>query len=239
MKKSPIWVAVDATDIKRALAIAQACAPYVLGIKLGLEFYLFHGRKGVEKLAAESGLPVFLDLKLHDIPNTVGKAIAGLTGVPATLLTIHAAGGKAMIAAARAASEHMAEGNHGLRPKIIAVTVLTSLDTEDIQMMGVMDPPQMQAVRLAKLAQDAGADGVVCSSHEITAIRAACGKDFYLVVPGIRQAGDEVSDQKRTMTAREAIALGATQLVIGRPITEAPDMAMAAKGFSQDILSAG
>lgn len=235
MQKAPIWVAIDTVDLAHARTIASDCAPYVAGIKLGLEFFLAHGVSGVKSVVDACALPLFLDLKLHDIPNTVGKAMEGLLGLPIFMMTIHAAGGKAMIERAAKASQVLAQHNGGVRPMVIAVTVLTSLDTADIHAIGVMDSPETQAVRLAKLAQAAGADGVVCSPHEIAAIRTACGKEFQLIVPGIRPAGAQMHDQKRAMTHKEALALGATHLVIGRPITGADDVAKAAREISDSM----
>lgn len=236
MHKAPIWVAIDTVDIDRACAVAQGCAPYVAGIKLGLEFFLAHGQSGVLQVIKACALPLFLDLKLHDIPNTVGKAMQGLLGLPIYMMTIHASGGAAMIERAVNASHALAPHNGGARPMVIAVSVLTSLGAEDMPAIGVMDSPEIQAVRLAKLARDAGADGVVCSPHEITAIRAACGNEFQLIVPGIRPYGAPTDDQKRAMTPKEALALGATYLVIGRPITGADDVGKAAREISDSLV---
>ncbi len=237
MNKAPIWVALDTDDITRARQVAVQCKPYVAGIKLGLEFFLAYGQSGVLQVIKACELPLFLDLKLHDIPNTVGKAMEGLAGLPIHMMTIHAAGGALMIERAVKASHMLALHNGGKRPRVIAVSVLTSLDAADMHTIGVADSPELQAVRLAKLAQAAGADGVVCSPHEIALIRAACGNEFQLIVPGIRPTGAQMNDQKRAMTPKEALALGATYLVIGRPITGAADVEKAAREISDSLAS--
>jgi orotidine-5'-phosphate decarboxylase len=209
---------MDMTDALQVASLAERLAPHVAGVKFGLEFFNAHGRSGVAQIAG-SGVPIFLDLKLHDIPNTVDKAIRSLAGLSPALLTIHASGGAAMIArAVTAAREALGE-----KTRVIAVTVLTSLDEADLNSVGIEATPLDQAVRLAKLAKASGAAGVVCSPQEITAIRAACGGDFMLVVPGIRPAGSDTHDQKRSMTPEAALQAGADYLVIGRPITEAAD----------------
>lgn len=235
MQKAPIWVAIDTVNMERACQLAIQCAPYVAGIKLGLEFFLTHGRSGVSDVVDACDLPLFLDLKIHDIPNTVGKAMEGLSGLPIHMMTIHASGGALMIKRAVAASHMLAQHNGGNRPIVIAVTVLTSLDKADMAGIGVMDSPEQHAVRLAKLVQSAGGDGVVCSPHEITAIRAACGQELKLIVPGIRPQGAQMNDQKRAMTPDEAFLLGATHLVIGRPITEAENVGKAAREISDSL----
>lgn len=230
MTKAPVFVAMDMTDCDRAVQLATQFAPYVEGVKLGLEFFNRHGREGVARVAA-LGVPVFLDLKLHDIPNTVEKAVRSLAGLPVVLLTIHASGGTEMIRrAVLAARESLGE-----QAKVVAVTLLTSLDAADVQAIGFAAAPGEQVVRLARLAQEAGAHGVVCSPHEIAAIRAACGEEFMLVVPGIRPEGSDAGDQKRSMTPKQAKALGASYLVIGRPVTDAADPLEAAKAIAQSL----
>lgn len=230
MTKAPVFVAMDMTDLAYAQELTQQFAPYVAGVKLGLEFFNQHGRDGVAQVAA-LGVPIFLDLKLHDIPNTVEKAVRSLSGLPVVLLTIHASGGAEMIRrASLAAREALGEN-----AQVIAVTLLTSLDAADVQAIGFAEAPQEQVVRLARLAQASGAHGVVCSPHEIEAIRAACGEDFTLVVPGIRPEGSDAGDQKRSMTPQAALQNGATYLVIGRPVTEAQDPVAAAKAIAQSL----
>lgn len=230
MADSPVFVALDTTDLTHAVRLTTDFAPYVAGVKLGLEFFNRHGCDGVMRIAA-LGVPVFLDLKLHDIPNTVEKAVRSLAGLPVTLLTVHASGGAEMIRrAVLAAGEAL-----GPQAQVIAVTLLTSLDAADVQAIGFAHAPEEQVVRLARLAKEAGAHGVVCSPHEIAAIRAACGDDFTLVVPGIRPEGSEAGDQKRSMTPKAARERGATYLVIGRPITDAADPLEAAKIIAQSL----
>lgn len=231
MAKAPVYVAMDMTELARVEALAQQFGAYVEGVKLGLEFFNMHGRAGVERVA-KLGVPVFLDLKLHDIPNTVEKAVRSLEGVAVTLLTIHASGGSEMIRRAVLAAHDAL----GTQAKVIAVTLLTSLDAADVQAIGFAQAPLEQAVRLARLAKDAGAHGVVCSPLEIGAIRAACGEDFLLVVPGIRPEGSAAGDQKRSMTPKDACALGANYLVIGRPITEAADPVAAARAIAGSLV---
>ena len=227
MTPNPIICAIDTTDMAKATALAGALKPHVGAIKLGLEFFMAHGTQGVAQVAA-LGAPIFLDLKFHDIPNTVAGALRGVAGLECFLLTVHAAGGYDMMkAAAQQARENAAHSGKS-RPKIVGVTVLTSMDAQDLSDIGVANALEAQVLRLAALAQKAGLDGVVCSPHEIHAIRKACGKDFTLVVPGIRPEGSAQGDQKRTMTPKEAMAAGADYLVIGRPITGAADPAAAA-----------
>jgi orotidine-5'-phosphate decarboxylase len=231
----PIWLALDTTEPDAAMELALSVAPHVRGVKLGLEFYTALGRAGVEQVAA-LGLPVFLDLKLHDIPNTVEKAVAAMVGLPVFMLTVHASGGLAMISRAVAASQHIAEVTGTARPLVIAVTLLTSLDEGDTEAIGYREGIETQAVRLARLAQDAGADGAVCSPREIAAIRRACGPEFVLVVPGIRPDGATTGDQKRTLSPKEALEAGAHHLVIGRPITAASNPVQAARAIAADLV---
>ena len=214
---SPIYVAIDTPDMERARTIAQAVKRHAGGLKLGLEFFCHNGRTGVLELA-ELGLPIFLDLKLHDIPNTVAKAVQALSPITPAVLTVHAAGGRAMLEDAKAAAP--------ADTKVVAVTVLTSLDGNDLNSIGVGDDSHAQVERLAGLAQAAGLDGIVCSGNEVTAARKSW-KDGFFVVPGIRPADAAVGDQKRVMTPRKAIDAGASILVIGRPVTAADDPAAA------------
>ena len=217
---SSIYCAVDTADLDHALTLARQVAPHVGGIKLGLEFWNRFGADGVQRVAETlKGGSLFLDLKLHDIPNTVAGAVRALVGVPHSLLTVHASGGVAMMSAAwEAAAEDV---------RIVGVTVLTSLDEADLQAGGVSASTGEQAARLAGLAREAGLDGVVCSPHEVAALRRSWPQTL-LVVPGIRPEGADVGDQKRVMTPAEAQRAGADILVIGRPITNAPDPAAAA-----------
>jgi orotidine-5'-phosphate decarboxylase len=214
---SPIFVAIDTPEIDRAVAIADAVRGQAGGLKLGLEFFSAHGPDGVRRLAT-LGLPIFLDLKLHDIPNTVRKALEALAPLAPAIVTVHAAGGCAMLAAAKAAAP---EGT-----KLVAVTVLTSLDESDLASAGVGGSAADQVKRLARLARDSGVDGVVCSGAEVAGAKAIWPEGFF-VVPGIRPAGADAGDQKRVVTPRQAIEDGASVLVIGRPITAATDPATA------------
>lgn len=214
---SPIYVAIDTPDLDRAAALAREVRGIAAGVKLGLEFFCANGHDGVRHIA-EGELPIFLDLKLHDIPNTVGKAVEAVAPLEPAILTIHAAGGRAMMAAARAAAPP--------ETKIVAVTVLTSLDATDLAEAGVIGSPAEQVQRLTELAREAGVDGIVCSGAEVAAARAAWPEGFF-VVPGVRPTGAEIGDQKRVVTPRQALDDGASVLVIGRPITDAPDPAQA------------
>lgn len=213
----PIYVAIDTPDMERARAIAAAVKRHAGGLKLGLEFFCHNGRHGVMELA-ELGLPIFLDLKLHDIPNTVAKSIQALAPITPAILTVHAAGGRAMLEDAKAAAP--------AGTKVVAVTVLTSLDGDDLASIGVKSDNLAQVERLATLARDAGLDGIVCSGNEVSAVRKNW-KDGFFVVPGIRPSNAQLGDQKRVMTPRGAIDAGASILVIGRPVTGAADPAIA------------
>lgn len=210
---NPIFVALDTQDVHRAAAIARDVSGLAAGVKLGLEFFCANGHDGVLRIA-EHETPVFLDLKLHDIPNTVGKAVEALARLEPAILTVHASGGRAMMAAAKAAAP--------TQTKVVAVTVLTSLDRNDLSDIGVERSPAAQVKRLGELAREAGLDGIVCSGAEVGAARAAW-PDGFLVVPGVRPAGFDVQDQKRVVTPAEALSDGASVLVIGRPISAAPN----------------
>ncbi len=216
---NPLFVALDTADLGHASDLAAQLAGVAGGLKLGLEFFAANGPAGVEAIG-RAGLPIFLDLKLHDIPNTVAKAVAALAPLRPAVLTVHAAGGGAMLSAAKAAAP--------AGTKVIAVTVLTSLDEADLRRAGVACTPGEQVGRLAALAREAGCDGIVCSGGEVATARAAW-PGGYFVVPGIRPAGEQVGDQKRVVTPREALAAGASLLVVGRPITAAADPAQAAR----------
>ncbi|HEY8593080.1 MAG TPA: orotidine-5'-phosphate decarboxylase [Sphingomicrobium sp.] len=210
---NPIFVAIDTPELPRAMEIAQAVRDHAGGLKLGLEFFSAHGPGGVSEVAS-LGLPIFLDLKLHDIPNTVAKAVKALGPINPAILTVHAAGGGAMLRAAKEAASAVT--------KVVGVTVLTSLDEADLREAGVSGSPAEQVQRLAALARKSGIDGIVCSGAEVGAARRAWGDGFF-VVPGVRPAGAEVGDQKRVTTPAQALEDGASVLVIGRPITGATD----------------
>jgi orotidine-5'-phosphate decarboxylase len=227
--RNPVFVALDTPDLNRALAVAQAVKPHVGGLKVGLEFITANGPDGVRRIV-ELGLPVFADVKFDDIPNTVAAASREIAKLGAVIFNMHATGGAAMMREAATAARAVDPGI-----KAIAVTVLTSLDDAALESVGQRGPAQEQVVRLAKLAQASGLDGVVCSAHEIAALRKACGPDFMLVTPGIRPAGADLADQKRVMTPSEAYRAGADILVIGRPIFAAPDPAAAAKAIADEL----
>lgn len=217
--RSPIYVAIDTPDLERARQLAGMVRNHVGGIKLGLEFFCANGHHGVHEIA-KIGLPIFLDLKLHDIPNTVAKAVQALHVLEPAILTVHAAGGRAMLEDAKAAA--------GRNTRVVAVTVLTSLDTADLGEIGVSDGAAAQVERLADLARDAGLDGIVCSGEEAAAARRRWPEGF-LVVPGVRPAGGKRGDQKRAVTPRAAIDAGASIIVVGRPISQAMDPDRAAR----------
>jgi len=229
MTTNPVFVALDTPSLDRASELARALKPFVGGVKLGLEFYGANGPQGVRAVVA-TGTPVFLDLKLHDIPNTVSGAMKALAPLGAAIVNVHASGGAAMM---RAAAE--AARSSERRAKIIAVTVLTSLEDRDLAEIGFSGTALAQAIRLATLAKQSGLDGVVCSPHEIAAVRAACGSGFLIVTPGVRPAGGELGDQKRVMTPLQAVEAGADILVIGRPITAAPDPVEAARQIAAEL----
>lgn len=226
--------AIDTIDLEAAVATAASLQDLVGGIKLGLEFFTAHGPAGVTAVAA-CGLPVFLDLKYFDIPNTVAGAIRGAAGLTPFMLTVHVGGGPAMLRAAMAASYRLASQNGGKRPMVIGITVLTSFDEEDIESVGMRPTLAGQVHRLAELALANSLDGVVCSAHEIADLRGSFGDEFKLVVPGIRPAWSSADDQKRIVTPAEALRLGADYLVIGRPITRAEDPAAAARRILDEM----
>lgn len=219
-----IFCAIDTPHLSAAEEMLQKLKGHVDGFKLGLEFFTAHGRAGVAKLRSIMGdAPFFLDLKLHDIPNTVAGATRAAAACGADFLTVHASGGLEMMKAAVASA-----GN----TKILAVTVLTALSSEDLAAIGQGAAVKEQVLRLAKLALEAGVAGVVCAPHEIDILRSALPRDFLLVVPGIRPAEAAHGDQKRVMTPLEAASRGADWLVIGRPITEAADPVLAARALA-------
>ncbi|WP_304733908.1 orotidine-5'-phosphate decarboxylase [Parvibaculum sp.] len=227
---NPIFCALDTTDVDRAVMLARGLKGSVGGAKIGMEFFNAHGPAGY-RAVAETGLPIFLDLKLHDIPNTVAGGIRAVLPLAPAIVNVHAAGGSAMMRAAAEAAREAGER----RPLIIGVTLLTSLDETDLAATGVGGTTSDQVRRLAGLAAAAGLDGVVCSGHEIETLRRDLGSDFKLIVPGIRPAGSAIGDQKRVMTPTEALALGADVLVIGRPITGAGDPRAAAEEIVRSL----
>jgi orotidine-5'-phosphate decarboxylase len=220
---NPIFCAIDRPDLQGASDLARTLAGTVGGLKLGLEFFVANGPPGVRQITA-GGLPLFLDLKLHDIPNTVAGAIHATLALAPAMVTVHAGGGQAMLEAAVEAA-----GNAPGRPWLLGITALTSLDAADLAACGIAATPADHVLRMAELCAESALDGVVCSPHEISALRRRFGGDLKLVVPGIRGNGDAVGDQKRTMPAAEALQRGADILVVGRPITRAPSPAEAAR----------
>jgi len=222
---NPLFVAIDTPDLNRATELAQTLHGSAGGVKLGLEFFCANGANGVARIG-EIGIPLFLDLKLHDIPNTVAGAMRALAPLEPAIVTVHAAGGRAMLESAKAAA--------ATETKVVAVTVLTSLDESDLRSIGVDHAPDDQVQRLAALARESGLDGIVCSGAEVKAAHSAWMNGLF-VVPGIRPAGSSVGDQKRVVTPRTAMADGASILVIGRPITEAPDPAAAAREIASSL----
>ena len=210
---NPIFVAIDTGELDRAIPLIQAVRAHAGGVKLGLEFFAALGPEGIRRVA-QLRIPIFLDLKLHDIPNTVARAVEALGPLEPAILTVHAAGGAAMLEAAKAAAP--------AQTKMVAVTVLTSLDDSDLAAAGVSGLAAEQVARLAGLARASGIDGIVCSGAEVAAARAAW-PDGYFVVPGVRPPGGDAGDQKRVVTPIQALEDGASVLVIGRPITGARD----------------
>ena len=224
-----IIVALDFADAAPALALVARLDPALCRLKVGKELFTVAGPELVRVLVAR-GFEVFLDLKFHDIPNTVAAACRAAAGLGVWMLNVHASGGRRMMTAAQQALADMPQ-----RPRLIAVTVLTSMSAEDLVEVGVSDVPADQVLRLARLSHACKLDGVVCSAQEAAMLRADLGADFRLVTPGIRPAGTEMGDQRRVMTPAEALRAGATDLVIGRPITAAADPLAALKQIQSDI----
>lgn len=222
---NPIYLALDLPRLDAARALAEQVKSHVGGFKLGLEFFCAHGHAGVHEIG-RLGLPIFLDLKLHDIPNTVAGAMQAIHAVGPAIVTVHASGGRAMMEDAKAAA---ATGT-----KVVAVTMLTSLDERDLARTGVAGSAHEQVMRLAELAQLAGLDGIVCSGKEVGEVKQQW-KDGFFVVPGLRPAGGSAGDQKRVVTPRQARDDGASVLVIGRPISRADDPMAAARAIEATL----
>ena len=227
-----IFVALDTTDLESALALGRSLKGLIGGVKVGKQFFTALGPDGVRAVAA-LGLPVFLDLKFHDIPATVAGAVRAAAALKPFMLNVHASGGRAMMRAAVDAAGAAENGPD--KPLVVAVTVLTSLGDDDLAAVGVPDTAAAQVLRLGKLAKDCGLDGVVCSALEAEALRTQMGVGFKLVVPGIRPDWAAANDQKRVVTPSEAVGLGADYLVIGRPITGATDPADAARRIAHEL----
>ncbi|TXC74298.1 orotidine-5'-phosphate decarboxylase [Sphingorhabdus soli] len=221
----PVYLAIDMTDLDAANALVARVRNHVGGLKLGLEFFCHNGHHGVHEMAKHK-LPIFLDLKLHDIPNTVAKAVQALRPLEPAILTVHASGGRAMLEDAKAAA--------GIHTKVVAVTVLTSLDARDLAATGIEGTPHDQVRRLAGIARRAGLDGIVCSGAEVKAAKKEWPDGFF-VVPGVRPANSTVGDQKRVVTPGQAMADGASIVVIGRPITKAEDPDLAARAIEATL----
>ena len=215
---NPVYLALDVPQLDDAVALAKRVKGHVGGVKLGLEFFNAHGAHGVH-MVAQLGLPIFLDLKLHDIPNTVAGAMQAIHVLEPAIVTVHASGGIAMMEDAKAAA--------GENTKVVGVTMLTSLDERDLEAMGVTGTPSDHVMRLTENARRAGLDGVVCSGHEIAGVHREW-RDGFFVVPGLRPEGSQAGDQKRVVTPRQARDDGASVLVIGRPISRAADPEAAA-----------
>lgn len=229
MSADRVLCAVDTADLAAALDLAEALAGAVGGLKIGKELFTAHGADAVARFI-EAGHEVFLDLKYHDIPATVAGAVRAAASLGCFVLTVHASGGPEMLRAAAAAAAEARKP-----PMVVGVTVLTSLDDDDLDAVGQSGPVADQVMRLAGLAKSCGLDGVVCSPREIAALRRALGAEFRLIVPGVRPAWAGADDQKRVMTPAEAVAAGADYLVIGRPITRAADPARAARRIADEI----
>lgn len=228
-----VFVSLDTPDPERAANLVQSLQGRVGGFKLGKEFLASQGPDAARKVVGEQ--PLFLDVKYHDIPNTVAAALRAIARQRPAIVNVHASGGAAMMRAGVEAVREAAAELQVQPPWLVAVTVLTSLDKQDLEEVGQRGPVSDQVARLAHLAQNCGLDGVVCSPQEIATLRKACGPDFKLIVPGIRPSGAAVGDQKRIMTPGDAFAAGADILVIGRPITAAEDPRIAAERIAREI----
>ncbi|WP_379546386.1 orotidine-5'-phosphate decarboxylase [Qipengyuania sp. DSG2-2] len=222
---NPVYLALDLPRLEQAKALVEKVKAHIGGVKLGMEFFYAHGAHGVHEIA-HLGLPIFLDLKLHDIPNTVAGAMQAIHVLEPAIVTVHTSGGRAMMEDAKAAA---ADGT-----KVVGVTMLTSMDERDLERTGVKGTPHDHVMRLAELAEASGLDGIVCSGQEVGAVHKQWKKGFF-VVPGLRPAGAAVGDQKRVVTPRKARDDGASVLVIGRPISRADDPAQAARDIEATL----
>jgi orotidine-5'-phosphate decarboxylase len=232
--KEHLCVALDGSDRTWILSAARSLADHAGWLKIGLEAFTAHGPQLVEEVA-DTGARVFLDLKLHDIPATVRRAAANCAGCGAQMLTVHASGGRAML---EAAVEGVHQGAHHVSPKVVAVTVLTSLDRMALDDFAIKQQPHELVLSCARLAQSAGLDGVVASPREATSVRSECGKDFLVVTPGIRPEASANDDQRRVLTPSEAMTAGADILVVGRPITRAADPVEAVRRILGEMAAA-
>ena len=232
--RNPIIVALDVPDADRAVDLAQKVAPYVGAFKVGKELFVSAGPDMVRRLRA-TGASVFLDLKFHDIPNTVAKAVQAAVRLDVQMLTIHCSGGSEMMRAAEKAAQMTAQETGRPAPLVLGVTVLTSMDQATLSELGGETEPSRQVERLARLAAGAGLRGLVCSPLELPLLRAFLPREVQLVTPGIRTGKEKADDQKRTMSPQEALATGADWLVIGRPIYAAPQPAEAARQIWESL----
>ena len=232
--KDRIFCAIDTTDLDHAINLASSLSGVIGGAKLGKEFFAAHGPQGV-RAVAKTGMPIFLDVKYHDIPNTVAGAIRAVTPLGVRIVNVHAAGGLEMMKRAGDAAREAADKAGVDVPWVIAVTILTSMDQGDLDDVGLKGPIEDRVVKLAELTQKAGLDGVVCSAQEITPVRKALGPDFKLITPGIRPSWAASDDQKRIVTPADAVAMGSDVLVIGRPITKAEDPVAAAQKIVAEL----
>ena len=236
MLKDRLIIALDVDNEKKALELVDKLKSRVRFFKVGLELFSSCGPAVVKAIRDKGACEVFLDLKFHDIPNTVGRACASVTKLRPFMLNVHALGGYEMMkTAARAAADEAKRLGHKERPKVLAVTILTSMDKAALEKVGIESAVEEEVLRLAALAKSAGLDGVVASPRETKAIRRSFGKDFLIVTPGVRPAVAEKGDQKRIATPAEAIEAGADYIVVGRPITEASDPAEAARKIAEEI----
>ena len=226
---NPIIVAIDKNSESEAYDLSKELSGHIGAIKLGLEYFDTYGPEGIKKIQ-ELNLPIFLDLKIHDIPQTVKKTVESISSLKPAILNVHALGGQKMM-------EYAFEAISKYSPdtSLVAVTVLTSLNDSDFKIMGIDMKTKTLVSNLAKMSKRSGLSGVVCSSEEIEIVREVCGKDFKIIVPGIRPKGTKNNDQKRVMTPDKAISLGADHLVIGRPITEAKDPKFVVKEILSSI----
>ncbi len=232
----PVYCALDTPDLDKATALARAMADAGCGVKLGLEFFCAQGPAGVAAIRARCpALSLFLDLKLHDIPNTVAGALQALAPLAPDYITLHASGGAEMMKRARDAVRDSAAKFSVPESALLGVSILTSLDNDDLEEIGYALPVEGAVMKLGHLVRAGEIAGMVCSPREVKSLRAALGPDVIFMVPGIRPAGSETQDQKRVMTPAEARAAGATHLVIGRPITEHADPARAAREILENL----
>lgn len=230
MSEPKVVVALDFAREEEALALVDQLSPSACRLKVGKEMFTLFGPQFVRQLVAR-GFDVFLDLKFHDIPNTVANAVAASAELGVWMVNVHASGGRRMMEAAKAALAPYGEK----APLLIAVTVLTSMEQSDLNELGVRLTPAEQVLHLARLTKAAGLDGVVCSAQEASLLKAECGADFKLVTPGIRPAGSEQGDQRRIMTPAQAVAAGADYLVVGRPITQADTPASVLQAINAEL----